>query len=277
MILNVDRIHVVTKVEVHEPTAGLVLATRKGHYAVHDDLYQGGLLTSIDNAPMGLREPRKTVDDELVIQMAVYAAYWMRGHMWKSTNQSIRELTIADIRSKPIPMKDWYAGRRYILDFTKLKTYQVYMWLYHVFVILFRLGSITAPKKDNFIHITMARIWWRDMVVMLLHHLNVDFSIKMKKTAIEVTMTRREFHRMLSRMLRAKFPKKASDFDFVDAVVTKSCVILDTNGEIDIDDGVDVPDEIQQVEVMPKMSEFRNIFISFPEIDCIIEANGLIL
>lgn len=277
ILLSEERLYVVKRAIVHPPTAGLVLGCRRGHYAVSDDLYQGGLLTSIDNAPLFLREPRKTIDDDIIPQMAVYAAFWMRGMSWKIANKTIRELTIADIRSKPMSMREWYSGRRYIFDFTKLKKYQVYSWLYHTLVIMFRIGSLTAPRKDDRIHIKLGRIWWRDMVLAVLHHLNVDFSLSLEKTLVIMKMSRREFHRMLTRLLRENFERKATDFDFIDAVVSKSCVILDKDGEIDIDDGMDIPDKIIRTQVDTKMSEFINIFISFPEIDDIIEANGLIL
>lgn len=277
IIISESKLYPVTEVEVISQRPGLVIATRRGHYTIVEEAYQGEPIYSIDNAPLSLTEPRKTIDDEYVVQCAFYAGCWLSGLTWQETNTKIRKLAFPEIRSKNIALTEFFGGRRYILDFSKLKKSQVYSWLYHTLIIMHRAGGLYTPKWDANMHMNLSRVWWRDILLAILHNLNADFSIKLKSHAVyDLSMSRAEMRRCMARMLATKFTKAADDFDFADTVVTKTEVILDKSGKVVIVDEDDIPDKINKVLVRSKLSEFSNILIAFPQIQDKIEANGLI-
>lgn len=277
IIISEDKLYPITEIEVFKQRPGLVIATRRGHYPVIEEAYQGELVYSIDNAPMSLADPRKTIDDEYVVQCAFYAGCWLSGLTWQQANAKIRKLAFPEIRSKNISLREFFGGRRYILDFSKLKKQQVYSWLYHTLIIMHRAGGLYTPKWDVNVHMNLSRVWWRDMLLAILHNLNADFSIKLKSHAVyDLSLSREEMRRCMARMLATHFTRSADDFAFADAVVTKTEVILDKDGKVFIVDEEDIPDKINKVQVQSKLSEFSNILIAFPQIQDKIEVNGLI-
>lgn len=278
LLLSRNTLHSVSCVEVSENIPGVVISTRRGFYGVQEDMYQGAPVFSIDNIPLRLIEPaRSSLTDAQVVDMSMRATVALCALPLQAVNHRIRDLVFMEFRVKPISGQEANAAYQYILDFSKLSTAHIYMWFYHFLVCMFRLNGLRINRSENFIRLQMVNVWWRDIVLMLLKHFAVDYTMRFFNATSEVRFSRREFRRMLSRMLTVGFPRLVEDFALVDAVTTKDTVILGDDGVVVLDESTDAPGKITSTKLRGKYVEYVGLHISFPEITEFVETNGLIL
>lgn len=278
LLLSESNLRAVTCVEVSESVPSIIISTRRGWYGVQEDSYQGAPAYSIDNMPLRLLEPERSyISDEQVVDMAFRAAYSLAAIRLNALNAHIRDLVFVEFRAKPVAGREFTGAFQYILDFSRLTTPHIYMWLYHVLVCLFRTKALRINRNERIVRLSLNNVWWRDIVLMLFKHLAVDFSVEYGHRRAYVKFTRQEFRRMLTRMLQTKFPRLVEDFAFVDAVTTKDRIILDTDGITTLDVTHDIPDTPTRSKLHGKFTEYVGPHISFPEIDDFLETNGLIL
>ena len=276
--MSAQKLHTVTHVDVIGPEPGLVISTRRGFYGVREDVYQGEPVFSIDNMPLRLIEPAETtVPHAAVLEYAFRAATVTAPVKLQDVNRYIRDMAFLEMRSKQVSGQEFAKSHLYICDFSRLTTSQTHMWLYHFLVCMFRLRALRLVRTDSTVRLVMKVVWWRDIVIMLFKHFNVDFSLEYGNSVTTMKFSRTEFRRMLTRVMRVPFNRLVDDFALMDAVTTKDTVFLDENGHAVLNEEFDVPDNVVRTRLRGKYLEYIGLHVSFPEIAEFVETNGLIL
>lgn len=278
ILLSENKLYNVTCVEVSEHIPSILITTRRGWYGVQEDSYQGAPIYSIDNMPLRLYEPDKSsMTDAEVANMAFRAFIALADVKLNALNTYIGDLNFVEMRSKRVTAQEVSTASQYILDFSKLTTPHIYMWLYHVLVLLFRTKALRIARNKSTVDLMLSNVWWRDIVLVLFKHLGLDYVVEFDQRRTHLRFTRRELRRMLTRMLQVKFKRLVEDFAFVDAVATKDRIILRTDGTVALDVVEDIPNEVTRTQIRGRFVEYVGPHISFPEIDDFLETNGLIL
>lgn len=277
LIYSADKLLTISRVEVVGPAPSIIFSTRRGYCGIREDMYQGEPVFSIDNFPLRLIEPEATLSNAAVADLAFRAATATCSLRLQAINRKVRGMDFLEFRTHPVIGPEYARSHLYICNFSTLTNAQTYMWLYHFLVVMYRLGDMRMPRNSSFVHLYMRHIWWRDMVLMLFKHLNVDFSAEYGPSMTTVRFGRVELRRMLTRLLSVCFPKVVDDFSFIDAVTTKDTVILDSNGVVTLNEEHDVPSVLQRTRLRGKYLEYVGLHITFPELSEFVETNGLIL
>lgn len=279
LLISNDNVHAVTHAVVTPVLPGVVLTGRQGFVAVGEEYYKSLKLLSISNFPLHMVEPRRSVPDEDIPARALDAGIALSGFQAVFVNRVVTKLRFLEIRTKPYTAAEYDACFDTAVNFRMLTAKQTYSWMYHLLVVLFRCKKVRVSNEsgNQYVRIYLSHVFWRDIFIMLLKHLNADFFVKYEPKKTVVTFLKHDFRRMLARLLSNKFTRVVNDFAFIDSVSPKKSIILDTEGMVVVSDRVDNPAGLCVMRTQFRATAFSGCLVMFPELTGLIEANGFLL